>query len=103
MRRVGILFAVLMLAGCVDYGIPTVRWSKPGGTYDEFVADRAACVEKTRRESRPFILGGQQYGETTRGLVLDSSRFIPCMTAHGYSRDPKGFAAPPGDELPLAP
>ena len=103
MRRVSIFFAVLVLAGCVDYGVPTVRWAKPGATYDQFVADREACVEQTREETRPFMLSGQRYGETTNGLVLDSSRFIPCMNARGYSRDPKGFAAPPGDELPLAP
>lgn len=103
MRRVTVFLTVLVFAGCVDNEVPTVRWSKPGATYDEFVADRAACVERTRRETRPFMLGGQRYGETTNGLVLDSNRFIPCMTARGYSRDPKGFAAPPGEELPLAP
>jgi len=92
--------AVLVLAGCAE-DVPTVRWSKPGATYDQFVADRAACVSEAREESQSFLLGGARYGG--RKDALDAGRFVPCMIARGYARDPNGYAAPPGDELPLTP
>ena len=95
--------AAVVVTACVDDEVPTVRWAKQGATFDQFVADRDACVEQTRQETRPFILAGQPYGEKSRGLVLDASRFVPCMNARGYHQDPKGFAAPSGDEIPLGP
>ena len=95
--------AALLLAGCADDEAPSVHWSKPGASYDQFVADREACVKQTLQETRPFVLGGQSYGEHRNQPVLDSSRFFPCMAERGYSRDPNGFAVPPGDEIPLAP
>ncbi|MGH6877906.1 MAG: hypothetical protein ACREHV_11105 [Rhizomicrobium sp.] len=93
-------FAALALAGCAE-NVPTIRWSRPGATYDQFVQDREACVKETRQESQPFILGGARYGGRTD--ALDSGLFFSCMAAHGFRQDPKGFAAPPGDELPLSP
>ncbi len=95
-----LMIAGLALAGCADE-LPSVRWSRPGATYDQFVQDRAACVTEARAESEPFILGGARYAG--KRDVLDSSVFVPCMAARGYRQDPQGFAAPPGDELPLAP
>jgi len=95
-----LLGAALMLAACAE-DVPTMTWSKPGATYDEFVADRAACVAQSKADSRTYYVGGVRY----RGNpdALDSGIFLPCMHDHGYSVDPKGFAAPPGEEIPLSP
>jgi hypothetical protein len=90
--------AALALAGCAE-DVPTVKWSKPGATYDEFMQDRGACVGQAREESRPFYVGGQRYAG--RPDALDSGLFFPCMAARGYRQDPNGFAAP--DIIPLSP
>lgn len=102
MRRTGVMLAcaAIFLAGCADEN-PTVRWSRPATTYDQFVADRQACVQQTLDESHPFLLGGERYGG--RSGVLDAGLFVPCMTNRGYRQDPKGYAAPPGDEMPISP
>jgi len=93
----------IALAGCAA-DRPVVRWSRPGATYDQFVQDRAACVEETRANSQPFFIGGSRFG-SSRGAdaALDTGLFAPCMNSRGYAVDPKGYAAPPGDEIPLGP
>lgn len=102
-RCVALALIAAACAGCASDESQPVRWSKPGASYDQFAADRAACVAQTHAETRPFMLGGQRYGETRNQPVLDASVFFPCMAARGYTRDPNGFAAPPGEQLPLAP
>ncbi|HEY3637758.1 MAG TPA: hypothetical protein VGK90_06365 [Rhizomicrobium sp.] len=94
------LVCALALAGCAE-DLPSVKWSKPGATYDQFVQDRAACVAEERQQSRPFYVGGARYAG--RPDALDSGIFIPCMTSRGYHEDPKGYAAPSGDFWPLSP
>ncbi|HEY2446754.1 MAG TPA: hypothetical protein VGI20_13545 [Rhizomicrobium sp.] len=96
------LAAVSVLAACAtEDDVPVVRWSRPGASYDQFVADRAACVKETREQSAPFFIGGAPYGN--RRSLLNTDLFVSCMSRHGFSRDPKGFAAPPGEEVPLGP
>jgi hypothetical protein len=92
--------AALSLAACAE-DLPNVKWSKPGATYDEFVADRKACAKQAREEAQPFFVAGQRYAG--RSDAVDSGRFFPCMTALGYRQDPAGFAAPPDDVFPLSP
>jgi len=91
-------FAALMLAACTE-DVPTVKWSKPGASYDQFVQDRDTCVSQAREESQPFYVGGARYAG--RPDALDSGLFLPCMAARGYRQDPQGFAAP--DTIPLSP
>ncbi len=100
--RISILcaFAALALAGCAE-DVPTVKWSNPDATYDQFLQDRAACVSEVREQSRPFYVGGAHYGG--RSDALDSGIFFPCMAERGYRQDPKGFAAPSDDALALFP
>ena len=98
--RIWLLGAALMLAACAE-DVPTMTWLKPGATYEQFVADRAVCVERSRAASKTYYIGGQRYNGNPD--VLDAGVFLPCMNELGYSRDPKGYAAPPGDEIPLGP
>ena len=99
-KVVWLLGAAVALLGCAE-DVPTMKWSKPGASYEQFVEDRTACVQQTQEQSRPFYLGGNRYGG--RKNALDSGIFLPCMHGHGYVVDPNGYAAPPGDELPLSP
>jgi hypothetical protein len=102
MRKVGaaLALAMLSLSACAE-DVPTVRWSQPGASYDAFVQDRDACAKYTRAAEQPFYLGGAPFGG--RPDAVDSGLFVPCMTAHGWHEDPKGYAAPPGDTFPLSP
>lgn len=97
---VALALAVTVLAGCAQ-DVPTVRWAKPGASYDAFVHDRAACADEARSEQRPFYLGGAHYGG--RPDAVESGLFIPCMAARGWHDDPKGFAAPSDDTFALSP
>ncbi|HEX3430126.1 MAG TPA: hypothetical protein VHT03_04500 [Rhizomicrobium sp.] len=100
--RAGFWFVVaaFALAACAE-DVPTMKWSKPGATYDEFVADRAACVQLSKAQSKTYYVGGVRY--TGNRNALDSGAFLPCMHDRGYAPDPKGYAAPPGEEMPLSP
>jgi hypothetical protein len=92
--------AALALASCAE-DLPTVKWSKPDASYDQFVQDRAACADQARERSQPFYVAGQRYAG--RPDAVDSGQFFPCMAARGYRQDPKGFAAPPDSAFPLSP
>ena len=63
--------------------------------------DLSCKVERSRQASRTYYIGGVRY--SGKPNVLDSGIFLPCMNEFGYVRDPKGYAAPPGDEIPLGP
>ena len=99
-KNVWALSAFVALAACAE-DVPTMKWSKPGASYEEFVAERSACVQQSQAQSGTYFIGGVRY--SGKKDVLDSGVFLPCMRDHGYTPDPKGYAAPPGDELPLAP
>ena len=94
------LGAVLALAACAE-DVPTMKWSKAGATYEQFVADRAVCVTRSETASNTYYVGGVRHNGNPN--VLDAGVFLPCMNSLGYSSDPKGYAAPPGDEIPLGP
>jgi hypothetical protein len=99
-RAILALGAALVLAACVE-DVPTMKWSKPGATYEQFVADRAACVTQSRAASKTYYIAGVRY--SGKPNVLDAGIFLPCMQDHGYSADPKGYTAPSGDEMPMSP
>ena len=99
-QAVILALAALTLAGCAE-DVPTIRWSKPDTSYDQFVQDRAACADEAREQSRPFYVGGERHAG--RSDAVDSGIFFPCMADRGYRQDPKGFAAPPDDVFPLSP
>ena len=99
-RSLWFIGAALTLAACAE-DVPTVKWSKPGATYDQFVADRTACVAQSRAASKTYYIAGVRHNGKPN--VLDAGVFIPCMHDHGYSPDPSGYAAPRGDEMPMSP
>jgi hypothetical protein len=102
MRNAGVVLAlaVLALGGCAE-DLPTVRWSKPAASHDEFVQDRADCARYAREQAQPFYLGGNRYAG--RPDAVESALFVPCMAQRGWHEDPKGYAAPPDDTFALWP
>lgn len=99
-RGAAIALAMLALAGCTQ-DLPTIRWAKPGASYDAFVEVRDTCAQYARTEQQPFYLGGARYAG--RPDAVDSGLFFSCMTTHGWRQDPEGFVAPAGDAFPLSP
>jgi hypothetical protein len=115
------LVAALAVSACASEPVAVARWSKPGGTEAAFVAIRGQCVNNVRRESAAFYVAGQR-GSGTGGVFaelftdigadfndptpadrpLDNDMFHRCMNLHGWSVDPKGFAPPEDDEVPLS-
>jgi hypothetical protein len=113
--------AAFAVSACSTGPAPVAKWSKPGGSYDGFVADRASCVKAARIEANGYYLAGAGYpgqgggigrlfddigrelnvsdAQLNRGLSFDM--FARCMNGHGYHIDPKGFAPPEGDEVPM--
>ena len=102
MRIAGVVlaFATLALCGCAD-DLPSVKWSKPGASYDAFVKDRQDCAGQARAQSQPFYVAGQRHAG--RSDAVDSGLFFPCMAARGWRQDPNGYAAPPDDAFALSP
>jgi hypothetical protein len=93
------------------------KWSKPGADRQTLLDDRAKCVQTVRSQSAAFFQGGVRsegsggaigeladdmladFGWRATGDGLDRDSFQRCMNAHGWSRDPKGFAPADGDEI----
>lgn len=118
---IAMLVAAFAVSACSSAPAPVTRWSKPGGTQEGFVADRAACVKVARLDANGFYVGGVGYPgqaggigrffgnieselhvsdpELNRGVSQDV--FARCMNRQGYHVDPKGFAPPEGDEVPM--
>jgi hypothetical protein len=92
MRKVAVIIAGLLALQACDITGPSgpTRWSKPGGTHDDYTRDRYTCI----RDARSTQSGGSQ-------VVIRNSIFQPCMEARGWIKDPNGFAPPPGGEVQM--
>ena len=93
-----LLGPVLSLSACAP--VRVASWSKPGGTQEEFMRDRYACIQDARRPvSSAYIYHGVGSGQS--GEVISRDIFVACMGARGYTLDPTGpFTAPPGTAVP---
>ncbi len=72
------VFAVISAAGCTHLRF---TWSKPGGTYDQYLSDRFECFKQSPSRSEPD--------------KINPLLFKACMTARGWRQDPNGYG-PPG-------
>ena len=100
-----LLISVVMLSGC-DFitgsvpGVPSIRWSRPGTTQQEFFQDRYQCLkEASRRVSSTQISGayGGFQGNQSSDVSPNGDMFKACMMSKGYQLNYSGeFGAPPG-------
>ena len=118
--------AAFVLSACASEpeAVPVAKWSKPGGDQTSFVAVHDQCVKNVRRaDSASFFVAGERYPGTNGavgefiddigadfgfedpapGRGIDQDMFHRCMNSYGWSLDPTGFAAPPGDAVPMSP
>ena len=97
----GLLLSTLamLVAGCESDSGVVAKWSKPGASYDDFLKARSDCMAEARAQSGGYYIGSVYY--PAKGDRVSASDFVPCMGAHGYAADPKGYAAPEGDEIEL--
>jgi hypothetical protein len=93
------------LAGCepfssLTYTVPEVSWYRAGVGYDQFVADRHACV----LYARSTVSRGSVFGNVKQSAdIVPESTYVPCMRSKGYKQDPEGFKAPPDDPILMSP
>jgi hypothetical protein len=114
--------AALAVSACASEPVPVTKWSKPGGTEAAFMTVHYACVRNVRAQSAGYFVAGARYPGTNGavgefiddigadfgfedpapGRGLDVGLFHGCMNAYGWTADAKGFAPPPGDEVPMS-
>ena len=91
-----VLGCVFLLQGCAQPAQPVVhQWAKSGGTEDQFLKDRYACLLASRTDVSSTVIDGA-LGESHSGQVFSASVFVSCMEAQGYTEASTGFAPPPG-------
>ncbi len=76
MKKVLLLAVLANLAGCVS------GFSKQGGTYEQYLADRFECLKAA---SGPYCVNG--------GL------FNSCMNQKGWQEDSNGYKPPQGSTV----
>lgn len=72
-----------------------MRWSKQGGTQEQFLKDRYDCITEARTRSTSGAAYGQ-YAAVHSGEVISASIVRPCLEARGYQMDLSGPFGPPG-------
>lgn len=117
---VRVTLACLALFACAEEPAVVMKWSRPGASGDEFVAERAACIDFVDKQTRPFYVAGPRDPAYHSGMAelvadveadlhlrdpalsnFDTELFRRCMNGHGWHVDPEGFAAPDGDTVAM--
>ncbi len=96
------LFCALIVAGCATSPPqPPARFSKPGATQEQFMADRYSCYQAAQQPVSGPPPSANASAASMR-VVASRTLWLMCMTEHGYTADPDGpLVAPPGKELPF--
>jgi hypothetical protein len=76
------LVLCLLASGCSH----VYRYSKPGATQEEFMKDRAECLQQARRGAD---------GKDTGDPEPSCADWMGCMDSRGYVPDDKGALKPP--------
>jgi hypothetical protein len=94
--------AIAQITACaVDTPEKTFRWTKHGATLQDYMRDRDACLQQSRRHvARPHI---NAFGELkTTSVVVSETMFTDCLFTRGYQPDVNGtLVAPPGTEISM--
>jgi len=71
-----------------------IRWAKAGATYENYLSDRAACLEEASAQAgtSPRFRGGI----VRSAHVFNNDAMAACMVGRGYVQDPNGFLPPDG-------
>jgi hypothetical protein len=96
------LLCALILAGCATPPPqPPARFTKPGATQEQFMADRYACYQAAQQPVSGSPPSGNASPASMR-VVASRNLWLMCMSEHGYTLDPDGpLVAPAGKELPF--
>jgi len=78
---------------------PVSRFTKPGATQQQYMADRYACYQESAQNASGAYVN-QYAGAARSGVVHSRNAWLACMGGHGYVLDPNGdLAPPPGMEI----
>ena len=82
MRHAMLLAFALVLTACADK-----HWTRPGATYDSFMADSRNCAQDATMVYSASA-GGSRYGfrYDGGGPRVDKDMYRACMQARGYRR-----------------
>jgi hypothetical protein len=95
-QRVMLAAALAVAAsGCVaPQPLPVARFSKPGATQEQYMADRYACYQDSAHNASGAYVSAYG-GAASSGVVHSRGEWLACMGARGYVIDPNGNLAPP--------
>ncbi|MDG1957953.1 MAG: hypothetical protein P8K76_02090 [Candidatus Binatia bacterium] len=94
-----LLLLAVAISGCAS------RYSKPGGSYQEYLETRHQCLqENMMRYSELGIYINSDFGSagSKQTSCLNGGMFASCMAVKGWIRDSEGFA-PPGGGVSVCP
>lgn len=99
-KTLGISAGVMLaLSACVTPPPPTARFTKPGATQEQYMADRYACYQESAQTASGAYVDAYG-GASSSGVVHSRGAWLACMGARGYVIDPNGaLVAPPGMEV----
>jgi hypothetical protein len=77
----------------------TIRYSKPGGSYTDYMQDRDVCLRENMTaealSSGTAYGAAASYGSAVR-QCLQCGLFVSCMSMRDWQVDQDGFAPPEG-------
>jgi hypothetical protein len=101
MRLIVLAAALFALTACVARPPPkpVSRFTKPGATQQQYMADRYACYQESAQNASGAYVN-QYAGAAQSGVVHSHNAWLACMGGRGYVLDPNGdLAPPPGMEI----
>jgi hypothetical protein len=95
-RAVMYAAVVFAVAGCAvpPPPLPVARFSKPGATQEQYMADRYACYQESAQNASGAYVNAYG-GASSSGVVHSRGAWLACMGARGYVTDPNGSLVPP--------
>jgi hypothetical protein len=88
MRVVLFILTVSILGGCATQATQG-RYAKAGGTQEQFMRDRAECVQQASERRSGMATNGYG-GAADSGVIVNCGKWSSCMNARHYQPDPTG-------------
>jgi hypothetical protein len=88
MRTVLFILAIGFLGGCATQATQG-RYTKEGGNQEQFMRDRAECVQQVSERRSGMTTNGYG-GAADSGVIVNCGKWSSCMNARHYQSDPAG-------------
>ena len=88
MRVVLFILTISIFGGCATQATQG-RYTKEGGTQEQFMRDRGECVQQASERRSGMTTNGYG-GAADSGVIVNCGKWSSCMTARHYQPDPAG-------------